>query len=83
MGKKLALNDFNRVGDVMVSVLALSAVDRGFEHRACLIKDYKVDVCCFLAKHSILRSKSKDWLTRNRDTMLEWSDISTQRLLFQ
>ena len=40
MGTKLVLNDFNRVGDVMVSVLALSAVDRGFEHRAREIRDY-------------------------------------------
>jgi hypothetical protein len=32
----------NRIGDVMVSVLASSAVDRGFEPRSGQTKDYKV-----------------------------------------
>ena len=39
--------------------------------------------CCFSAKHAALRSKSKDWLARNQDTVSEWSDISTGVLLFQ
>jgi hypothetical protein len=30
-----------------------------------------------------LRSKSKDWLTRNQDNVSEWSDMSTLRLWFQ
>ena len=30
-------------------------------------KDNKMGIFCFFAKHSTLRSKSKDWLTRNRD----------------
>ena len=31
---------------------------------------------------SLLRSKSKDWLTRNQDVS-KWSDVSNRRLLFQ
>ena len=40
--------------------------------------------CCFSARHTALRRKSKDWLARNQDTVSEWSDMSTTRvLLFQ
>jgi hypothetical protein len=45
----------------MVSVLASKVVDRGFEPGSDQIKDYKIDICCFSAKHTELRSKSKDW----------------------
>jgi hypothetical protein len=34
-------------------------------------------MCCFSAKHAALRSKSKDWLARNRNNVSEWSDMST------
>ena len=60
----------------MVSVLASSAVDRGFEHWSDQSKDYKIGICCFSAKHAALRSKSKDWLARNQDNVYEWSDMS-------
>jgi hypothetical protein len=50
----------------MVSVLALSVVDIGFEPRSGQTKDYKIGICCFSAKHAALRSKSKDWLARFR-----------------
>jgi hypothetical protein len=30
-----------------------------------------------------IRSKSKDWLTRNQDDVSEWNDMSTHALLFQ
>ena len=62
----------------MVSVLASSAVDRGFEHRSVKPKDYKIGICCFSAKHTALRRKSNDWLTRNQDNMSEWSDMPTR-----
>jgi hypothetical protein len=26
-------------------------------------KDYKIGICCFSAKHTALRRKSKNWLT--------------------
>ena len=50
----------------MVSVLASSAVDRGFEPRSGQTKDYKIGICSFSAKHAALMSKSKDWLARNQ-----------------
>jgi hypothetical protein len=67
----------------MVSVLPSSAVDRGFEPRSGQTKDYKIDICCFSAKRAALRSKSKDWLSRNQNNVSEWSDMFTHRLLFQ
>ena len=45
----------NRIGGVMVSVLASSAVDRGFEPLSGQTKDYKICICCFSAKHAALR----------------------------
>ena len=65
----------------MVSVLASSAVDRGFEPRSGQTKDYKIDICCFSAKHAALRRKSTDWLARNQNNVSEWSDMSTPGLL--
>ena len=53
----------------MVSVLALSAVDRGLGPRSGHTKDYTVVICCFSAKHTALRSKSKDWLARNQNNV--------------
>ena len=52
----------------MVSLLALSVADRGFEPRLNHTKDYKIGtcICCFSAKHAALRRKSKDWLARNQ-----------------
>ena len=67
----------------MVSVLASSAVDRGFEPRSGQTKDYKIGICCFSAKHIALRRKSKIWLTRNQDNVSEWGGMSIRGLLFQ
>jgi uncharacterized membrane protein (Fun14 family) len=39
----------DHIGGVMVSVLALSAVDREFEPQTGQIKDYKIGICCFSA----------------------------------
>ena len=71
------------IGGVMVSVLASSAVDRGFEPRSGQTKDYKIGICCFSAKHAALRKKSRDWLAWNQNNVSEWSDMSTHGLLFQ
>ena len=38
---------YNRIGGVMVSVLASSAVDHGFETLLGQTKDYKISICCF------------------------------------
>jgi hypothetical protein len=67
----------------MVSVLASSAVDRGFETWSGQTKDYKIGICCLSAKHAALRRKSKDWLARNQDNVSEWGDMSIHGLLFQ
>jgi hypothetical protein len=67
----------------MVSVLASSAVDRGFQSRSSQIKDYEIGICCFSAKHAALRRKSKDWLALNQDNVSEWRDMSIRGLLFQ
>jgi hypothetical protein len=72
----------NRIGGVMVSVLASSAVDRGFVPRSGQTKDYKykIGIYCFSAKHAALRRKSKDWLAWNHDNVLESGDMSIHRL---
>jgi hypothetical protein len=67
----------------MVSMLALSAVDRGFEHRSGQTKDYKIDMCCFSAKHMALRKKSKYWFDRNQGNCVQWCDMSSHGLLCQ
>jgi hypothetical protein len=41
----------NRIGGVMVSVLALSAVDRGFEPRSGQIKDYEIVASSLSTQH--------------------------------
>ena len=73
----------NRIGGVMVSVLASSAVDHGFEPWSGQTKDYKIGICCFSVKHAALRKKSNDLLARNQNNVSEWSDMSTRVLLFQ
>jgi len=70
----------NRIGVVMFSVLASSAVDRVFEARSGQTKDYKTGSCCFSAKHATLKRKSKDWLARYQNNVSEWSDMSTRGL---
>jgi hypothetical protein len=67
----------------MVLVLSSSTVDRGFEPRSGKTKDYKIGICCFFAKHAVLRRTSKDWLARNQDNVSEWSDMCTCGLLYQ
>ena len=58
----------------MVSMLASSAVDRGFEPRSD--QDYKIGICCFSANYAALRRKSKE----NQDNVFEWGDMSMCRL---
>ena len=54
------LKRINSISGVIVSVLASSAVDCGFDPRSGQTKDYKIDICCFSVKHTALRKKSKD-----------------------
>ena len=62
----------------MVSVLASSAVDHGFEPRLGQTKDYKIGICCFSAKQATLGRKNKDWLAQNQNNVSEWSDMLFQ-----
>jgi hypothetical protein len=66
-----ALCELLHVGGVIVSMLASSVVDRGFEPRSGQTKDYKIGICCFSDKHSALRRKSKDRLAQNQDNVSE------------
>ena len=73
----------NLIGGVMVSVLASSVVDRGFEPRSGQTRDYKIGICCFSTKYVVLMRKSKDWLARNQNNMSEMRDMSTHGVLFR
>ena len=72
-----------RIRGVMVSVLASSAVNLGFQPRSGQTKDYKIDICCISAKHAALIRKGKDWVASNQYNVSERCDISIRRLLFQ
>ena len=67
----------------MVSMLASSVIDSGFEHWSGQTKDYEIGICSFSAKHAALRRKSKDWSARNQNNVSEWSNMSAHELLFQ
>ena len=56
----------NRIGGVVVSVLASSMVDRGFEPRSGQTKDITIAMFCFSAKHTALSRKIKDWFAQNQ-----------------
>jgi hypothetical protein len=49
------------MGSVMVSLLASSAVNHGFDPRSVQTKDYKIGSCCFSTKQVALKRKS-GWL---------------------
>jgi hypothetical protein len=51
----------NDIGCVIVGVLASNVIVRWTKPRSGQTKDYKIGVCCFTTKHSVLRSKNKDW----------------------
>jgi hypothetical protein len=67
----------------MVSILASSVVDRGFEPRSGQAKDYEIRICCFSDKLTVLRRKSKDWLAQNQDNVSMGDDMSIRGHLFQ
>jgi hypothetical protein len=52
----------NRIGCVMIGLLAPSAVDRGFEPRSGQTKNYEIGICCFS--------------TRNQSDVSECDDMS-------
>ena len=69
--------------DVMISVLASSAIYRGFESRSGQTKVYEIGICCFSTKKVAVRSKNKDWLAQNQENVSVWGDMSIYGLLFQ
>ena len=50
----------NCIRGVMVSVLASSAVNRGFQPVSGQAKEYEIGICYFSAKHVALRRKSNN-----------------------
>jgi hypothetical protein len=56
-----SLMSSNRIDGVMVSMLASSAVDRGFQPRSGQTNGYEIDICYSSDKHAALCRKSKDW----------------------
>jgi hypothetical protein len=60
----------------MISVLASSTLDRGFEPRSGQSKDIKIGSGCFTAKHTSLRRKSKEWLARNQNNVYPRTVVS-------
>ena len=76
------LNDQKHIGGVVLSMLSPSAIDRWFGLLSCPTKNNKIYVCCFSAKHTVLRCKSKDWLPQNQDNVSKWSDMSIRVLFF-
>jgi hypothetical protein len=55
----------------MVSMVATSAVDCGFESRSGQNKDCKIGICCFSAKHEGVGGKT------------EWSNMSISTISIQ
>ena len=53
---------FYDIDGIMIVMLASSAVSHGFDPQACQINDNKISTCCFSAKHTALRSISKDFV---------------------
>jgi hypothetical protein len=55
----------------MVSVLASSVVDRGFEPRSDQTKHNEIGIFCLSAMPTALRRKSKALLARDQDSVSE------------
>jgi hypothetical protein len=64
-------------------MLTSSVVDCGLERWLDKMKDYKIGMRCFSAKHALSWNKSKDQLSRNRNNVSEWSNMFTRWLLVQ
>ena len=50
-------HDSNRMGGVMLSMLASSAIDSRFEPRSGQTKSYTFGMSCFSTKHAALKRK--------------------------
>lgn len=72
----------NRIGVVIVRVLASSVVDRRIKmaSQSGHTKDYTINMCCFSSNPASWGVEAKTGLARNQGNM--WSNISTCVLLF-
>ena len=61
----------------MVRVSPSCAIDRRFEPRSGITKDYKIGMCCFSVKHV---SKTTDGLARNQDNVSVRGNMSIRGL---
>lgn len=91
-GTKSFKGRIHPIGDVMVSHLSSSTIDRGlnlgqvrswFEPWSGQVEGHKMGISCFFSKYTALRRKSKDGLSQNQNKLSKWSGMSTGRLLFQ
>jgi hypothetical protein len=60
---------FAGIYGVMISMFASNVVDRVFETRSGQTKDNTVGMCCFSAKHEVLRIKNKHRVTYDRSVV--------------
>jgi hypothetical protein len=67
----------------MVSVLAVSAVDRGLNLRSGQTIDYSIGIPYYFDYHVSLRNEIKDWFACNQENMSHWGEMSFRGLLFQ
>ena len=67
----------------MVSVFALSVVDRGIEPLWGQTKNYEIGICCSSGKHSELKEKIKNWIAPTQNNVSEWSAMTTCGVLFE
>jgi hypothetical protein len=66
----------NRVGGIMVIVLASSVVDSGLEPRSGQTKDFKIGICRFSAKHASIKKEKIIVLARNQNNTKAQKDHS-------
>ena len=66
----------NCISDVIVSLLTLSVVDHGFKPQSDQVKDYKIGICCFSAKHAVIRSTVKDLNGTESEYVYPWIVVS-------
>ena len=60
----------NRIGSVMVSMLASSVADGAFEPKLGQAKEHTIGSCCFSARHTALMRRSNYWLAWSEATYL-------------
>ena len=44
---------------------------------------YEIGICGFSTKYAAIRSRSKDQIAGNQNSVSEWSDMSTRKFLVQ